>query len=173
MALVVFLKGVNVGGHRRLRPSVVAARLRKYGVTSLGAAGTFLVRKPVGRTRLRAEIRRWLPFDCEVILCDGRELLAAAANPPFAEKPASPDIVRFVAVLAKRPRPAVAAPLRVPGSGRWLVKIVAARGRFLLGVHRREMKVIRQLDEIGRRHGAPAAIRGWNTIRAVVESLTR
>ena len=42
-ALVVFLRGVNVGGHRTFRPSVVAKELRKFDVVNVGAAGTFVV----------------------------------------------------------------------------------------------------------------------------------
>jgi hypothetical protein len=40
MALVVFIRGVNVGGHRTLRPSVLARGLSDYGVVNVGAAGT-------------------------------------------------------------------------------------------------------------------------------------
>jgi hypothetical protein len=46
MALVVFIRGVNVGGHRTFRPSVLARGLSDYGVVNVGAAGTFVVRKP-------------------------------------------------------------------------------------------------------------------------------
>ena len=46
MALVVFIRGVNVGGHRTFRPSVLARVLSDYGVVNVGAAGTFVVRKP-------------------------------------------------------------------------------------------------------------------------------
>ena len=45
MALVVFLRGVNVGGHRTFRPSVLARELGDYDVVNVGAAGTFVVRQ--------------------------------------------------------------------------------------------------------------------------------
>ena len=44
MALVVFLKGVNVGGHKTFRPSVMARELQLDAV-SIGAAGTFVIRE--------------------------------------------------------------------------------------------------------------------------------
>ncbi len=56
MALVVFLRGVNVGGHRTFRPSILANELSGYGVVNVGAAGTFVVRKPGLRTKFRAEL---------------------------------------------------------------------------------------------------------------------
>jgi uncharacterized protein (DUF1697 family) len=56
MALVVFLRGVNVGGHRTFRPSILANELKEYGVVNIGAAGTLVVRKPISEKRLRAEL---------------------------------------------------------------------------------------------------------------------
>src|SRR5438876_8973701 len=75
MALVVFLRGVNVGGHRTFRPSLLAKELSHYDVVNVGAAGTFIVRKPGSRTELRAELLRMLPFDTEIVLCDARDFI--------------------------------------------------------------------------------------------------
>ncbi len=66
MALVVFLRGVNVGGHRTFRPSLLARGLSDYAVVNVGAAGTFVVRKPGSRPKFLAELRRRLPFEAEV-----------------------------------------------------------------------------------------------------------
>ena len=63
MALVVLLKGVNVGGHRTFRPSALAEQLKHLGAVNIGAAGTLVIRRPVSRARLRVEIARRLPFD--------------------------------------------------------------------------------------------------------------
>jgi uncharacterized protein (DUF1697 family) len=83
MALVTFLRGVNVGGHRTFRPSILANQLQEYGVVNIGAAGTFVVCKPVSQTRLRSELLRRLPFEAKVMMCTGRELIAAASENPF------------------------------------------------------------------------------------------
>ncbi|MCC7008950.1 MAG: hypothetical protein IT184_09055 [Acidobacteria bacterium] len=56
MALVVFLWGVNIGGRRAFRPSKLREQLPHLDVVSIGAAGTFVVRQPTGRTALRTEI---------------------------------------------------------------------------------------------------------------------
>jgi hypothetical protein len=53
MALVVFLRGVNVGGHRTFRPSILAQQLKRYDVVNVGAAGTFVIRKPVHQQTTR------------------------------------------------------------------------------------------------------------------------
>src|SRR5437762_3495543 len=94
MALVVFLRGVNVGGHRTFRPSILARELSDYDVVNVGAAGTFVVRKPGSRAKFRAELLRRLPFETEVVLCDGRDLIALETENPFAAEPTGPDMVR-------------------------------------------------------------------------------
>ena len=75
MALVVFLRGVNVGGNRTFRPSVVARELSEFGVVNMGAAGTFVVHKPGSRAKFRAALLSKLPFEAEVVMCDGRDLV--------------------------------------------------------------------------------------------------
>ena len=56
MALVVLLRGVNVGGHRTFRPTLLAKELSRYDVVNVGAAGTFVVRKPGPVEQFRAEM---------------------------------------------------------------------------------------------------------------------
>ncbi len=75
MALVVFLRGVNVGGHRTFRPSVLARQLSDYDVVNVGAAGTFVVRKPGSRSKFVAALRSKLPFEAQIVQCDARDLL--------------------------------------------------------------------------------------------------
>ena len=100
MALVVFLRGVNVGGHRTFRPSILAKELVDYDVVNVGAAGTFIVRKPGSQSKFRAELLRRLPFEAEVIISDGRDLIRLETENPFGAEPTRPDIVRFVSVRA-------------------------------------------------------------------------
>jgi hypothetical protein len=68
MALVVLLRGINVGGHRTFRPTTLAGQLKHFDAVNIGAAGTFVIRRPVTRAQLRAELARRLPFDAEVMI---------------------------------------------------------------------------------------------------------
>lgn len=170
MALVVFLRGVNVGGYKTFRPSIVAKELRDYGVVNIGAAGTFVVRKPVSQTRLRSELARRLPFETLVMMCTAQELIAACAN-PFDGEPARSDIVRFVSVLAKPPQISPSIPISLPADAKWLLKIVSRHGRFVFGYYRREMKAINYLGTIDKLFGVPATTRNWNTIAALLKVL--
>ncbi len=74
MALVVFLRGVNVGGHRTFRPTKLAEQLKHVGAVNIGAAGTFVIRHPVSQAEMRAEVARRLPFDAETVVCQGHEI---------------------------------------------------------------------------------------------------
>ena len=171
MALVVFLRGVNVGGHRRFRPSLLARELSAYDVVNVGATGTFVVRKPGSRAKFRAELVRRLPFDAEIALCDGRELIQLETANPFGGAPPRPDVVRFVSILSKAGRLRASLPVALPPDGEWLVRVISSDGRFVFGEYRRHMRTIGYLSKIDELFGAPATTRNWNTISAIVRIL--
>jgi uncharacterized protein (DUF1697 family) len=171
MALVVFLRGVNVGGHRTFRPSILAKELSAYDVVNVGAAGTFVVRRPGSRTRFRAELLRRLPFETDVMLCDGRDLIRLERENPFGGEPSGREVVRFVTILSRARRVRASIPITLPPDGEWLVRVIAWKNRFVLGVYRRHMKTIRYLGQIDKLFGVPATTRNWNTILAIVRIL--
>jgi uncharacterized protein (DUF1697 family) len=186
MALVVLLKGVNVGGHRRFRPSVLAHALRRFDVVNVGAAGTFVVRKPISPATLRAEIQRRLPFEAEVMICQARDVQRLVSATPFAGHRTGPAIVQFVSVLAKRRGPFDIAqgrpfdgaqgkppslPLQIPARGEWCVKVLACDGRFVLGLYRRQMKAIGYLSQLEKVFGVPVTTRSWTTFVAIARLL--
>ena len=171
MAHVVLLRGVNVGGHRTFRPSVLAQELKEFDVVNVGAAGTFVVRGSISESQLRDEFRRRLPFDAEILIAHSRDFRRIAASNPFQDGPAGPDIVRFVSVLAKRPRMQATLPMNFPPSGKWLLRIVDIQDRFLFGMYRRHMKAIGYLGAIDKMFDMPVTTRNWNTINAIVKVL--
>jgi uncharacterized protein (DUF1697 family) len=172
VALVVLLRGVNVGGHRTFRPATFAKQLKHLDAVNIGAAGTFVIRRHVTKTQLRAELERRLPFEAEIVICQGREIVRLMSQNHFADQPVRPDIVRFVSVLSKRPRLAPSMPMRFPSSGKWLMKILARDNRFVFGVYRRHMKVISYLGLLDRLFGVPVTTRNWNTITAIARVLS-
>jgi uncharacterized protein (DUF1697 family) len=171
MALIVFLRGVNVGGHRTFRPSIVARELSDYDVLNVGAAGTFVVRKPGSRAKFRAALLRKLPFEAEIVLCDGRDLMRLETENPFGTEPSPPDVVRFVSILSKAGGVRASLPVTFPSDGEWLVRVIASEGQFVFGVYRRHMKTIGYLGQIDKLYGVPATTRNWNTIVAIVRIL--
>ena len=171
MALVAFLRGVNVGGHRTFRPSLLAREMSDFEVVNVGAAGTLVVRKPGSQAKFRAELIRKLPFETEVAICDGRDFLRIEKDHPFGSGPPRSGVVRFVSILTKPGRMPVALPITLPPGGKWLLRLIASRGRYVFGEYRRHMKTIGYLGQIDRLVGARATTRNWNTIMAIVRIL--
>jgi uncharacterized protein (DUF1697 family) len=169
MALVAFLRGVNVGGHRTFRPSILARQLSDYDVVNVGAAGTFVVRRPGSRAKFRAALLRTLPFETVVVVCDGRDLLRLETQNPF--EPPRPGVVRFVSILSQAGRVRASIPITLPPSGKWLVRLIGSQGRFVFGEYRRHMKTIGYLGKVDNLFGVPATTRNWNTILAIVRIL--
>jgi uncharacterized protein (DUF1697 family) len=150
---------------------MLAKELADLDVVNIGAAGTFVVRQPVTQARVRAEVARKLPFDAQIMICHGRDVLNVISQRHFAGQPARPDVVRFVSILSKSPGSAPSTRVSFPSSGKWLLKILAREHRFVFGVYRRQMKAIAYLGEIDRLFGVPATTRNWNTIAAVARAL--
>ncbi len=172
MALVVLLRGVNVGGHRTFRPTDLARQLQHLDVVNIGAAGTFVVRKPVTQAALRAEFSSRLPFKAEIVICRGREIVKLTAADHFADQTKGHDIVRFVSVLAGRHRCEPEIPIRFPETGTWQLKILARHNRFVIGMYRRNMKAISKLSSMDKLFGVAATTRNWNTMETIAGVLT-
>ena len=171
MALVVFLRGVNVGGHKTFRPSVVARELSEFGVVNVGAAGTFVVHKPGSRAGFRAALLSKLPFETEVVMCDGRDLVRLETENPFGPGPIPSDVVRFVSVLSQAGGVRASLPVAFPSDGEWLVRVIGSQGQFVFGMYRRHMKTIGYLGQIDKLCGVPATTRNWSTITGIIRIL--
>jgi uncharacterized protein (DUF1697 family) len=171
MALIVFLRGVNVGGHRTFRPSILARELSDFDVVNVGAAGTFVVRKPGSRAKFRAALLRKLPFEAEIMMCDARDLIRLETENPFAAEPSPPDVVRFVSILSKVGGVRASLPVAFPSDGEWLVRVMASEGQFVFGMYRRHMRTIGYLGQIDKLYSVPATTRNWNTIVAIMRIL--
>lgn len=171
MACVVFLRAVNVGGANLCRPAQIAKELATFDVVNIGAVGTFVVRKDVSESDLRAAFARKLSFKCEIMICPARDITKLIAKDPFAGQPSGPDITRFVSVLHKRLRPLPSLPLSLPSDDDWLLRIFGIQGQFVLGVYRRQMKAIGYLGKVEKTLRAPVTTRSWNTIEKIVKIL--
>jgi len=174
VAIVVFLRGVNVGGHRRFRPAALAKQLDRYGVINVGATGLFVVLNPGPLREFRAELARRLPFETELAICEGREILALAGNEFFGEEAFAPDVIPFVSVLCSKTKTHLPKlPLGIPSKDDWYVRILGQNGRFVFGIYRRHMKTIGYLGKIDKALRVPVTTRNWNTIAAVMKVLKK
>lgn len=172
VTLVVFVRGANVGGHRRFRPSIVAKELDRYDVVNVGATGLFVVRDPQSPEKFRSELIRRLPFDAHVVMCDARDVLALEEGAYYDNAPATPGVVRFVSVLTAPARGRLPKmPFGIPSNDDWYVSLLGRKKAFVFGVYRRHVKTISYLGQIDKALGVPVTTRSWNTIAAVLNIL--
>ncbi|MGH7535677.1 MAG: DUF1697 domain-containing protein [Gemmatimonadales bacterium] len=168
MSVVVFLRGVNVGGHKAFRPSVLARELTGFDVASIGAAGTFVVRGAVAPGPVRSAFVERLPFDTHLMVCPGRDLLDLVRRDPFQKAAAGSDERLFISVLERRPARLPPLPLHTPDGTEWQVAMLEVRGRFVASLHRRRGRTFLYPNEaVEKRLGVAATTRSWSTILSV------
>ncbi len=74
---------------------MLARDLANLDVVNIGAAGNFVIRNPVTQARLRVELARRLPFDSEIMIYRGTDILrlmslrlsGVVAKPHFERMP--------------------------------------------------------------------------------------
>jgi len=166
MGWAIFLRGANVGGHRKFLPSAFAEELAEFDVVNLGAAGTFVARSEVSETRLRKAIVAKLPFETEVVIRPGVELEELLRSPPSLTPPPSSKL--YLSILIARATRAPPLPLHVPNEPAWEVKVLEIRGRYALSFARRlGDRLIYPNPVVERAFGVGATTRGWPTIVAL------
>ena len=172
MALIVFLRGANVGG-RRFSPKAVEAALADLDVVNLGAAGTFVVRKRIGEKSLRARIEAELPFrPAPMIVANDREIAAALLAGAAITGPS--DAKRFATAMESPPKTIPKLPIEAPSAGEWGVRVVAVSGRFALGMRRRvDVTGIYPNEIVERAFGLGATTRDWPTMEKLAKLLQR
>jgi uncharacterized protein (DUF1697 family) len=171
MASVIFLRAVNVGGANRCQPALIARQLARFDIINIGAVGTFVARKNVAESVLRAAIAKKLPFKCDIMICPARDIIKLASRDPFSQQPSGPGITHFLSVAAKPLRLPFPLPLNLPSNDDWLLKVIAIQDRFVLGLYRRQMKAIGYLGKIEKLLGVPVTTRNWNTLEKVLAVL--
>jgi len=172
MSHAVFLRSVNVGGHKTFKPSQFAKELARLGVTSLGAAGSFVVTGKISPSALRAEFQRKLPFETEIMVCPGKGLVELIRRRPFGDGPPGKDEKRVVSILARPPRVSPAVPFARPPGADWEVRVLGVDGPFVPCLYRRRGRAVLYPNVVVEKSfGVPATTRAWNTIAAVVEAL--
>lgn len=174
MALAVFMRGVNVGGHKTFKPAALARELADLDVVNIGAAGTFVIRSSISQAAVRAAFLRKLPFEAQLMICSDREIIDLAEAEPFPNKPTGKDVKRYVSVLDKRPSKPPRLPIDRPDGDDWQVRIAGVCGRFVSSLHRREGRALLYPNEVVEKaFGVPATTRNWNTIQSIRDVLER
>lgn len=154
-----------------LKTKALADDLDALDVTSLGAAGTFIVRKPLAEAKLRAEFAKRIPFEAEIMIAKGSQVVALVEDAPFAS---APEGTRpSVTMLAKPNAAGPTLPLDRPGTGKWALRLLEKRGPFVLALRRpgASGSGLYPNEVVERAWGVPATTRDWTTIQKVAALL--
>ena len=169
MALVAFLRGVNVGKHRRFLPAAVARDLSDFDVVNVGAVGTYVARKAASASAFREAIAARLPFEAEIFVCMGKEILDLAGSEPFSDPPPGADVREMVTVLSKNPKSVPKLPIRRPEGKDWQVDFFAVRGRFALCFWRPGARIMYPTPE--KDLGLSGTTRSWGTFEKIAKAI--
>ncbi len=165
MASIVFMRGVNVGGHKAFRPSELAERLAALQVKSIGAAGTFVVGADAPEAEIRRQFAKQIPFETELMICSKKDLASLVALDPFSPKSLPRSDGQFVSVVSRRPKPASKLPIEIPAGAKWQVVILAIHRIFVVSLMRRVgTKLLYPNEVVERQLGTAATTRNWATI---------
>ena len=172
LSSVVFLRAVNVGGHRTFRPAELAKDLAELAVVNVGAAGTFVVPGDLPEGAVRAAFVGALPFEAELMVWPGRAIQDLASANPFPD--GAPDLRRYVSVMSAVPTKQPALPLCHPAGDRWEVQVVGVVGPFAMSLHRRlGTKFVDPNALVEKAFGVAATTRNWNTLQKIREILEK
>ncbi len=172
MPHVVFLRAANVGGKNVFRPAKLAADLAHLDVVNVGAAGTFVVRGKATAAAIRRDILARLPFEPEIAIRPGQEILALVKSKPFDGVTFSKDVRGWAAALCGPPKTRPKLPILKPPGKAWSVRFDRIEGAFALGlVHRRPGGSVFPNQVVDAALGVPATTRWWETIERVAEIL--
>ena len=165
MASVVFIRGVNVGGHKVFRPSVLATQLADLGVVSVGAVGTFVVKADADAATIRRAFQKRLSFDAQLMICPARDVIDLVDRDPFSSDAAQKADAQYVCVLEQRLRKRPRLPFYVPEGRDWQVGVIAIHGQFVAALFRRIGKRPLYPNQVVEKWlGAATTTRNWNTI---------
>src|SRR4051812_24160653 len=126
MALVVFMRAVNVGGYQKFQPAVLAKKLAELDVVNIGAAGTFVVRARVSEKSLRKKILAEMGFEPAMMVCPADDLIDLVKSKPFGKK-LSRNAKGFVSIMERPLREPPALPVDQP-KGSWGVRVISVKG---------------------------------------------
>lgn len=166
---MVFLRGVNLGG-KTFKPSETAKALNDLEVTSIQAAGTFVVKAKSTAAATKRRFADVLPFACEIMVRPAKEVEALIAAGPPGKAPAGAK--PFVSVLAKKPDTVPSLPVEKPDKKPWEVRLSTVDGHYAWSWWRGVAGARLYPNEVVEKAlGVAATTRGWPTMLQVGKAL--
>ena len=167
MALVVFMRAVNVGGYQKFQPAALAKKLAELDVVNIGAAGTFVVRARVSEKALRKKMLAEMGFEPAMMVCPADDVTDLVKSKPFGTK-LGRNVKGFVSIMERPLREPPDLPVDQP-QGSWGVRVIAVEGRFAMSLWRRleGETMVYPNAVVEKKFDVAATTRSWNTLETV------
>ncbi|GIN72700.1 hypothetical protein J14TS2_31750 [Bacillus sp. J14TS2] len=175
---IAFLRGINVGGHRKIKMNELRTSLEKIGLDHVQTyiqSGNVLFESNEKEEWLRQEIERRIfedfGFSISVILRTATELEAIIANLPFPEeiilkvRTSSVGEILYVALLLHAPLQEKVERLDGYKHDGEDYQVVGHEVYFLFGNGARNSKLADQMQSLG----VPTTVRNWKTLNKLIE----
>ncbi|MGH9818033.1 MAG: DUF1697 domain-containing protein [Candidatus Acidiferrales bacterium] len=173
---VAFLRGINVGGNKKMSMAGLREALAADGfrnVRTLLASGNVLFEaEGAGAAhaaklaqRIERQIAKALAMEVAVVLRTRRELQRLIESDPFQGIRVTPLTRLFVTFLAEKPKTALRIPYLSPDKS---YKILSLAGRdvcSVLTLGPQWSKNLRQMDILEKEFGKRITTRSWSTVR--------
>lgn len=161
-ALVALLRGINVGGHRRVKMADLRERLESAGYADVRThlqSGNVVLRTERDAERVAADVRAATGVDADVLVRTAAQIAAVVAGNPFPEVTDGAKL--HVAFLDGEPA--------LPDGDFAPEAFVLAGSELYLSLPggMRDSPLMKALTE--RRMGVTATVRNWNTVTALHE----
>lgn len=175
---VALLRGINVGGHKRvsmerLRKAVAALGYRN--VRTLLASGNVLFDAPArGRAALAARIERQLEktlgHEIGVLVRTREELAALARLDPFRGIRVTPLTRLFVTFLPEKPTGRLRIPYESPDGSYRILRRTTGELCSVLTLGPQWSKNLRQMDILEKEFGKRITTRSWSTVLRILRA---
>ena len=170
MKYVILLRGINVGGHKKVQMAKLREVLTQAGysgVKTLLASGNVVLESPEEsishlENRISALLETAFGFSIPVLVRMGEDILNIIREDPFKDIEVHKDIRLYVTFLRNEPETPIEAPW---ASADGSYRILAVKDRMLLSVLDISVKkTVDAMQEEGKALGKEITTRNWNTV---------
>lgn len=169
--LIALIRGINVGGHKKLKMADVKVMCESMGLrevrTHLQSGNVVFRTARTDRARLAKELEGALGVEAKIILRTADELRAAVAANPMPEEAQRGPSGFVVIFLSEKPTAAAMQSLRDAYSGPEKMHLHGAELYIEYGSGMGTSKLSNALIE--RKLGVAGTARNWNTVTRLVE----
>ncbi len=169
-AIVAFLRGINVGGHKKVSMAALKSAFEALGFTNVRtvlASGNVIFEAPKkdpdpGRT-IALGLEKALGFPVTVIIRTVRELRAIVRSDPFKDAPSGTNVQHYVIFLKGEGNVPSRVRLPAPPNGVRIVRIDPGEIFSIVDLSRggRTPELMRYLDQ---NLGPAGTTRNWRTV---------